>query len=137
MLTLIGAALITTGVKHGYGRHVWEIHPQSEVSTVIMYDYMTQAFGLAASCVGRIAFIVYLVGLLGTAGKRRIILYVLGGVQLVTNIVSILILFLQCPSHGSAIWNRPQEDKCWDVHVQAYYGYFQGGTFCRQEIMRC
>ncbi|KAJ5812358.1 hypothetical protein N7474_008659 [Penicillium riverlandense] len=113
------------GVKHGFGHHVWDI-PHAEVSTVIMYDYLTQAFGVAASCMGRISFIFYILGLLGIERLHRIILLLFISFQLTTNVVSILIMFLQCPGHASDIWGRPRKAGCWDVHVQAYYGYFQG-----------
>jgi hypothetical protein len=118
--------MFTTGVKHGFGHHVWDI-PHAELSTVIMYDYLTQAFGVAASCMGRISFIFYILGLLGIERPHRIILWLFISFHLTTNAVSILIMFLQCPGHASDIWSRPRKTGCRNVHVQAYYGYFQGG----------
>lgn len=126
VLVIVGSAMVTAAVMHGFARHVWSI-PQQNISTVVMYDYVAQAFGLASACAGRIGFMIYLFFLLVTAGRWRVFLLALGAIQLATNAVSIMIMFLQCPGHESAIWNRPRENYCWDVHVQAYYGYFQGG----------
>lgn len=117
--------MITAGVKYGLGRHTSDIS-KSDASTVIEYDYLAQTFGIAASCTGRLAFAIYIVGILGVQGIHRIVLWALMSAQLATNIMSILIMFLQCPGHGSAIWNWPQGGGCWNPRVQAYYGYFSG-----------
>lgn len=91
-----------------------------------MFDYLGQTFGLSATCVGRVAFSIYLLGVLRAARWQKAILWSLIAAQVITNILSLLIMFLQCPGQGSAIWNMPGKQKCWDVRVQAYYAYFQG-----------
>ena len=116
---------MTVGVHKGFGRHVWDV-PPSEVSTIVLFDYLTQSFGLAASCLGRVGCIIYVVNLLGSKRTHKMILWVTAALQVATNVISIIILFLQCPGHGSAIWNEPGKQKCWNVHVQAYYAYFLG-----------
>lgn len=123
---MVGSSFITVGIQHGFGQHVWDIKPQ--VPKVIMYDYLAQTFGIAGGTLGRIAFIVFVVRLLGTRRLYRVILWMLVGLQLVTNFVLIVILFVQCPGHASAIWAPSGKDNCWDVRVQAYYGYYQGGN---------
>lgn len=115
------------GVQKGFGCHVWDI-PQSAASEVIKFDYLSQAFGIAASCFGRLAFIIYLLGVLRPGRLQRIGMYLLIGTQIITNTLSLFIMFLQCPEQGSAIWDRPGKQQCWDIHVQAYYAFFQGGT---------
>jgi hypothetical protein len=91
-----------------------------------MYDYLAQTFGIAGGTLGRIAFIVFVVGLLGTRKLYRVILWILVALQVSTNVTLIVILFVQCPGHGSAIWAPSGKDNCWDVRIQAYYGYYQG-----------
>lgn len=130
---MAGSIVLTIGVNHGLGQHVWDL-VETKVPKVIMFDYITQALGLSASCLGRVAFTIYVLHLLGSEKSQKIILRALVAAQLVTNVVSILIMFLQCPSHGSAIWNRPGKAKCWDVRVQAYYGYFQGCMYGHQPV---
>ncbi|KAJ5358158.1 hypothetical protein N7541_005316 [Penicillium brevicompactum] len=124
LCAVVGSSFITVGIQHGFGQHVWDIKPQ--VPKVIMYDYLAQTFGIAGGTLGRIAFIVFVVRLLGTRRLYRVILWMLVGLQLVTNFVLIIILFVQCPGHASAIWAPSGKDNCWDVRVQAYYGYYQG-----------
>ncbi|OBT77257.1 hypothetical protein VF21_04112 [Pseudogymnoascus sp. 05NY08] len=124
---IAGSIIVTIGVQHGLGQHVWYL-PPARVPKVIIFDYVTQALGLSASCLGRVAFTIYLLQLLGSSRTQRVMLWILITTQVVTNVVSILIMFLQCPGHGSAIWDRPNQTKCWGVHVQAYFGFFQGSV---------
>ncbi|OKL57742.1 hypothetical protein UA08_06926 [Talaromyces atroroseus] len=122
---LVGSAILTVGIKCGYGRQVWDIDTDN-VSTVIMYDYLSQTFGTAGGAIGRIAFIVFVISLLGARKAHRIILWILVGAQIFVNALFILIIFLQCPGHASAIWNETGSGKCWSLNVQTYYGYFEG-----------
>lgn len=91
-----------------------------------MYDYLSQTFGSAAGAIGRIAFALFIISILGTKKAHRTVLWALIGAQIIINALFILIIFLQCPGHASAIWNKTGEGKCWDLRVQTYYGYFQG-----------
>ncbi|KAJ5827164.1 hypothetical protein N7447_003927 [Penicillium robsamsonii] len=125
-LTIVGSALLTVGVRHGFCRHVWDLDTNSVVPKVIMFDYLTQTFGIAGGTLGRISFIVFVIGLLGTRRSHRVILWIIAGLQILTNLILIIILFVQCPGHASAIWTQTGKHKCWDVRIQAYYGYYQG-----------
>lgn len=124
--------MITRAVQLGFGRDVGSIDAVT-VPKVIMHDYLAQTFGLAGGALGRVSFIVFVIGLLGQTLFQRIILWILLGLQVAINTMFIIIMFAQCPGHQSAIWNHPGKAKCWDLHVQAYYGYFQGG----EKRLRC
>lgn len=95
-----------------------------------MYDYLSQTFSLAGGTLGRVSFIVFIVGLLVQRMSERIVLWVLAALQVIVNGMVIIIIFVQCPGHASAIWNHSGKSKCWDLRVQEYYGYFQGGESC-------
>lgn len=114
-------------VHYGFGQHVWDLDTTKVVPKVIMFDYLTQTFGIAGGTLGRISFIFFVIELLGTRRSHRVILWVILGLQILTNVMLIVILFVQCPGHGSAIWTK-DGGKCWDVRIQAYYGYYQGCT---------
>lgn len=118
--------MITRATQLGFGREVSSIDSQN-VANVILHDYLAQTFGLAGGALGRISFIVFIIGLLVQRLSQRVILWVLVGLQVLINSLFIIILFIQCPDHESAIWSHSGKAKCWNVHVQAYYGYFQGG----------
>ncbi|KAJ5358873.1 uncharacterized protein N7496_011286 [Penicillium cataractarum] len=124
-LAVIGSIMVTLAIKLGFGQELSSINT-SNVSKIIMHDYLTQTFGLAGGALGRISFIVFIIGLLVQKRSHRIILWILIGLQVIVNSIFIIILFVQCPGHASAIWAHSGKAKCWDLHVQAYYGYFQG-----------
>lgn len=123
-LALVGSSLITQAIKKGFGQPASD--DDAQVSNIIMYDYLSQTFCLAAGTVGRVSFIVFIVGLLVQRLSERIILWVLAALQVIVNGMVIIIMFVQCPGHASAIWDHSGKSKCWDLRVQEYYGYFQG-----------
>ncbi|KAL4778722.1 hypothetical protein BJX76DRAFT_362460 [Aspergillus varians] len=124
VLALVGSAILTVAVHKGYGRPMDLV---SDPSTVILYDYIGQTFGTIGGVAGRVAFILFVLGILGTNKRDRIILWILVGGQVIVNVLFILIIFLQCPGHASAIFSHSgNSEKCWDLRVQTYYGYFQG-----------
>ncbi|KAJ6145399.1 hypothetical protein N7470_009294 [Penicillium chermesinum] len=105
----------------------WAILSEEAASKVIMFDYLAQTFGLAAGAFGRISFIVFILGLLTSRLWQQVVLWILVALQITVNAVFIVILFVQCPGHQSAIWQHSDKEKCWSTHVQADYGYVQGG----------
>ena len=125
-VAVVGSTMITRAVQLGFGRDVGSIDSVT-VPEVIMHDYLAQTFGLAGGALGRVSFIVFIIGLLVQTLSQRIILWALTGLQVANNTIFIVIMFVQCPDHQSAIWNHSGKTKCWDLQVQAYYGYFQGG----------
>ncbi|KAH8705206.1 hypothetical protein BGW36DRAFT_310701 [Talaromyces proteolyticus] len=123
-LALVGSAILTIAVQDGYGQPATTV---SDTSTVILYDYLGQTFGISGGVLGRISFIVLINGILGSRKGYRLILWTLVAAQVIVNILFILIIFLQCPGHASAIWSESDDSaKCWDLRVQTYYGYFEG-----------
>ncbi|KAL3451745.1 hypothetical protein BJX65DRAFT_321470 [Aspergillus insuetus] len=124
VLALVGSAILTIAVRKGYGSPISEV---SNPSTVVLYDYIGQTFGICGGVAGRVAFVIFILGILGVNKQDRIILWAFIGGQIIINLLFILIIFLQCPGHASAILSHSGDaDKCWDLRVQTYYGYFQG-----------
>lgn len=125
--------MITLAVHFGFGQEVSTLS-DTAVSKVILHDYLAQTFGLAGGAIGRVSFIVFIIGLLVQKSSQRITLWVLVSLQVAVNLLFIIIIFVQCPGHESAIWDDTGKKKCWDLHVQAYYGYFQGGKRTRPTL---
>lgn len=117
--------MVTTAVHYGLGRSI-ETLPQESVPKAVMYDYLAQAFGLGGSCFSRIAFILYLINLLGTRKAHRVVLWVLLWLQLVTHFVTILLIFIQCPGNTAAVFDHTINANCWSPVVQVDNGFFQG-----------
>lgn len=94
---------------------------------IILLDYLCQTFALAGGALGRISFIIFVLGLLTSRLWHNIVLWILIALQVIVNAIFIIILFIQCPGHQSAIWEHSNKEKCWNTEIQADYGYFQGG----------
>ncbi|KAJ5752600.1 hypothetical protein N7520_009517 [Penicillium odoratum] len=124
-LATVGSVMTTIGIQHGFGQEVDDISTVN-VPKVIMYDYLAQTFALAGGALGRVSFIVFVIGLLVSRQWHRVVFWGLVAMQLIVNSMFIIILFVQCPEHASAIWEHSEKSKCWNTRVQAYYGYFQG-----------
>lgn len=130
----MGSTILTVAIQLGLGQEVSDI-ATANVPRVIIHDYLAQTFGIAGGTLGRVSFIVFIIGLLVQQTSHRIVLWVCVGLQLVVNSMLIVIIFVQCPGHQSAIWRHSDKAKCWDLHVQAYYGYFQGGKRNRLSLL--
>ncbi|KAN0085117.1 hypothetical protein V8E54_001584 [Elaphomyces granulatus] len=123
--TVVGSAMVTTSVHYGFGRSVTSINPK-DLPLAVKFDYFSHGFGLAGCLLSRIAFILYLITLLGTKKIHRTILWSLLIFQLITNSLCILFIYIQCPGNPSAIWDQSIKAYCWSPVVQADYGYFIG-----------
>jgi hypothetical protein len=123
--------MVTTSVHYGFGRSVMSINPK-DLPLAVKFDYFSHGFGLAGCLLSRIAFILYLITLLGTKKIHRTILWSLLIFQLITNSLCILFIYIQCPGNPSAIWDQSIKAYCWSPVVQAEYGYFIG---CRSSTV--
>lgn len=77
---------------------------------------------------GRAAFVVYLLAILGDQKWQRIILISLAVMELVFNLVSIVLIFGGCRPPES-LWDHTITGDCWPGDVQVYYGYFQSSMW--------
>lgn len=102
-----------------------DTHNHSDLVNALKYYVILQVFGIASSCMGRVAFIFYLLPILSTTKISKIILRGLLTLQVV-NFVSIVLLLSQCRDIRG-IWDPlfAERTECMDVSVEIYYGYFQ------------
>jgi hypothetical protein len=77
---------------------------------------------------GRISFCVYLLKLTGTSNAKKWFLYGLIAQHFVINILTIILIVVQCPKFAT-LWDPiGTPGVCWSPSVQANFGYFQGAT---------
>ncbi|RAQ72755.1 hypothetical protein COH20_005094 [Aspergillus flavus] len=130
MITALLLALVTSTlfsvavVVYGFGDGL-DTHNHSDLVNALKYYVILQVFGIASSCMGRVAFIFYLLPILSTTKISKIILRGLLTLQVV-NFVSIVLLLSQCRDIRG-IWDPlfAERTECMDVSVEIYYGYFQ------------
>ena len=94
------------------------------------WNFTAQPFGILAGTVGRISFSVSLLRIIGPVDQvRKWMLLSLISFQLLVNIVTIILIFVQCGKTVDAIWDpslvKTAGAKCWSPDVQTYFGFFQ------------
>ncbi|EED20455.1 integral membrane protein [Talaromyces stipitatus ATCC 10500] len=123
ILSIVAAAFNTTGVKYGYG------HPDATVpepdASLARKNYL---FGLAVlivcTALGRAAFVLYLLAILGNQKWHRIILIALAVMEVAFNLVSVILIFVDCTPSAS-LWDYSIPGKCSLDALQLNWGYFQ------------
>ena len=128
ILGLLFNAFITLSCHWGLGRHFWTLDPVQKVNAM-HWNFLSQPFGILAGTVGRLSFSVSLLRIIGPVDvAKKWTLYFLITFQLMVNISTIILIFVQCGKTVDAIWDpsliKPGV-KCWSPDVQTYYGFFQ------------
>ncbi|PWY73699.1 hypothetical protein BO70DRAFT_320059 [Aspergillus heteromorphus CBS 117.55] len=122
-LALVASIMITLAIENGYGRHYRTL---SHASQVLALKYYTgfQCLSIVATGAGRAAFTIYLLNILRQKRAVEIILWVIFGLQIVINCVSVITVLAQCQNVNS-IWDTTVISTCWDPNVDRIYAYVQ------------
>ncbi|KXG51205.1 uncharacterized protein PGRI_067770 [Penicillium griseofulvum] len=97
--------------------------PGADEPTALKYYTITEACSVASTCLGRVAFILYLLPVLSTRRVFKISLWVLFAVQVVANIVMIVLILAQCRDIRG-VWDEEYATHCMEDYIQLYFGYF-------------
>lgn len=121
---ITGSALVTAGIHDGFGRDL-DTLPVHRWPTMVMYYNLSSAFCIAGVSLARCAFILFLIPPLSSRRLYTVTFWAMLALEIVTNALSIVFIFLRCPKKGSNYWLV--ETGCWSVPVQQKYSYFTGG----------
>ena len=124
-LAITASSLFTAAVHYGYGQDMGKLLSENSVLAV-KYYVITQACIIGSTAAARVAFIIYLLAILGGEKKHGIILSALAALEVVFNAVSIILIFTGC-KNVRAIWNTAINSECASPNIQIRYGYFQSG----------
>lgn len=124
-LAITASSLFTAAVHYGYGQDVGELLSENSVLAV-KYYIITQGCVIGSTAAARVAFIIYLLAILGGEKKHGIILLALATLEVIVNAVSIILIFTSC-KNVRAIWNNAINSECGPPDRQIRYGYFQSG----------
>lgn len=94
------------------------------------YQWVYTTFMLAAIAIGKIAIVVFILEIEGSALKnsRRYILYVIAVLNTLLTIGIIPIIWLQCDPMPK-LWNNEIPGSCAGRQRNEYYAYFQGSMY--------
>lgn len=115
---------ITISEHYGLGRHIMYLKPLQIVNT-LKWQTISEPLGIMSPTLGRIAFAVYMLKLVGPDRKKRWTLLFCIVFSAIVNVLCIILIFAQC-EHVQSIYDTHVDGRCWSKNVQARYGYFQG-----------
>lgn len=110
-------------VHYGFGESSANISLADQIEAM---KFMTvlQSFLIIATAVGRCAFVLYLLGIVGTERHHWLILWFFFALQVIINSISVILMFAQCPDIR-ALWNPKFSAGCLPHGVQKNYAVVQ------------
>ncbi|CAG8905418.1 unnamed protein product [Penicillium egyptiacum] len=97
--------------------------PGVDEATALKYYTITEVCSVASTCLGRVAFILYLLPVLSTRRVFKISLWVLFAVQIMANLVMIVFILAQCRDIRG-VWDPEYATHCMEDYIQLRFGYF-------------
>ncbi|KXH50954.1 hypothetical protein CSAL01_04819 [Colletotrichum salicis] len=109
------------GVNLGFGRHYYDITPQTNLLTIAMYTSVGASISCFASTGSKVGFGVTLLRL--TTGWFRVFVWFAVVTLTVVMLPSATLTWLKCTPVQKS-FNRQMEGTCWDESVTLNYGIF-------------
>ncbi|KAJ5976448.1 hypothetical protein N7481_010155, partial [Penicillium waksmanii] len=123
VLAIIATALLTVAIHYGFGKSSANLSLADQIQAM-KFATILQTFMIIATGLGRCAFILYLLGIVGTERLHHIILWLFIALQIIINGVSVIIAYTQC-SDVRGIWNPEFSAGCSFGNLQGVYGIVQ------------
>lgn len=114
-------------MRFGYGQRS-PVPPEDNAIRARKYYLISQAIMLAGTAIGRVAFVMYILAILGGKVWHRIVLVALTALGLVINLVCIIMIFTMCPNVNGN-WDCRLEGGADMIQVELSYSYFQSSTY--------
>ncbi|TVY56509.1 hypothetical protein LSUE1_G008985, partial [Lachnellula suecica] len=134
LLGIANFAFDNAAVRYGLGRHFFYLTPFERVNSM-KWEFVGEPVGILSPMFGRLSFMAYLLPFTGTSKPRKHFLYFLAAQHAVVNLLTIVLILVQC-KHLATLWDpMGVPGKCWNPQVQADYGYFQGATNSLTDIV--
>ncbi|KAI0151671.1 hypothetical protein GGR57DRAFT_503950 [Xylariaceae sp. FL1272] len=99
ILNITAKALASVSISHGLGRHAVYLS-SNDVSTIVYYTPILETASITAYCLPKIAIVIFIRRLMGTAKRALWVLYSPVAVLFISLPVSIVIVFLECNPPG-------------------------------------
>ena len=120
-------ALFTVSAHFGLGRHIYYLKSE-QLTVTFKYLIVAQPFGMVSPMFARIGFATYLLQLVGPWRLNRYILYLVIGMEVLVNLISVILFLSQCGTHLTDLWNLQQASigYCIPRSITTKFDYFQG-----------
>ncbi|KAK2603347.1 hypothetical protein N8I77_009811 [Diaporthe amygdali] len=112
---IINTALNTVSVSYGIGRHVYYLSDDDIVDT-LYYESILRPIGIAAIFLPKLAVVILIIRLMGTAKRGVWCLYSVIGILFITFALAIILFFAQC-SPADHLWHPFSPADCFPSYV--------------------
>ncbi|KAB8234524.1 uncharacterized protein BDW43DRAFT_299575 [Aspergillus alliaceus] len=106
-------------LDYGFGAGL----PESDDVNALKFYTLMEVCGVVGTCLGRVAFILYLLPILSTRKLFRNSLWALLALQIVANSVMVILILAQCRDIRG-VWDPEYATNCMEDYIQLRYGYF-------------
>ncbi|KNG90331.1 hypothetical protein ANOM_001465 [Aspergillus nomiae NRRL 13137] len=122
---LCAQSFMTISVSYGLGDHQSLLSAHDIIHTNL-WSWMAQIMAVLCLAISRIAVIAFLLSLQGrTSSIGRIVLYTVGTVQAMINVIEVVLILKQCDPIEK-LWNPAVPGTCGRVLICSQVGYLQG-----------
>ncbi|KAJ5931505.1 hypothetical protein N7516_005994 [Penicillium verrucosum] len=97
--------------------------PGADEVTALKYYTIMEVCSVTSTCLGRVAFILYLLPVLSTRKFFKISLWILFAMQIVANAVMVILILSQC-HNIRGVWDPKYATNCTEDYIQLRFGYF-------------
>lgn len=112
---IINTALNTVSVSYGIGRHVYYLSDDDIVNT-LYYESILRPIGIAAIFLPKLAVVILIIRLMGTAKRGVWFLYSVIGILFITFALAIILFFAQC-NPADHLWHPFSPADCFPSYV--------------------
>ena len=112
----------------GLGQHLGVIKLDG-AKLSLRYGFFAFLGGFLSPMFGRISFSLFLLSLVWRSKIPRWPLWVNIGVQVAFNVPSVILMYIQCGSHLSSLYDLDlitTQKYCWNIKVQSYWSNVSG-----------
>ena len=125
---------MTVSAVYGLGNHQSDLSPSQIVKTNL-WSWIAQIVAILCLVVGRIAVISFLLALQQRAYRKgRIVLYVVGTLQGLINVIEVVLILKQCDPIQK-LWDPSVPGTCNMIKICSQVGFLQGSIGAFSDLL--
>ncbi len=129
-MALCAQSFMTVSAVYGLGNHESALSPYDVVMTNL-WSWIAQIVAILCLVVARIAVIAFVLSIIErTHRKGRWLLYIVGALQGVINVVEVVIILKQCDPTRK-LWDPSVPGTCDYIKICSQVGFLQGSKLTR------
>jgi hypothetical protein len=123
-------ALITYNTSIGYGKHIWDFHP-NDLTTFLLVSNTSGFFSILAAMWSKTSFAITVLRI-SDGWIKRFIWFIIISINITLGF-SALATYIQC-SPMEKLWKPTMPGTCWPKEVIIQYNVFTAGKTCAHPL---